>query len=126
MLRYDFYRSSGLLSNGKTANVLLHGFDLDFKVKQIKWPFWQVNVGKLETLQLSSDRKSRICNQIAPLRVFCIKTLTYIFKVTKFEMWLGSSKMMKVSKKCSSMTFIEVDIYHRMEPLRKLYSTILI
>ena len=59
---------------------------------------------------------------MAPLRMWYIVTLTYMFKVkisgnNIFNIW----KTARGSEKCSSTTFIEVDISHRMKPLKILY-----
>ena len=44
-------------------------------------------LGEIEqTLLLPLDRKSCICHRMAPLQMLYIMTITYIFKVTKFEM----------------------------------------
>ena len=50
----------------------------------------------MQTLLLPSDRKSDICNRMMPLRMLSV-TLTYIFKITKFEMWI-SWKRWKLTK----------------------------
>ena len=58
-----------------------------------------------------------------------IVTLTYIFKVTKLEMYLENGETVRASEKYSRSTLIEVDIIlsrynkikHRMEPLLMLY-----
>ena len=63
-----------------------------FKVKLFKWLFWQVNAGKMHTLLLSSDTKSVICHRMALLRILYIMPLTYIFKVTNFEMWISRKR----------------------------------
>ena len=52
---------------------------------------------KMQTLLLLSDRKSGVCNRMVPVRMLSIMTLTYIFKVTKFEMWI-SRKRCKLTK----------------------------
>ena len=46
----------------------------------------------MQTLLVPSDRKSGICNRMVPLRMLSIMTLSYIFKVTKFEMWLSRKR----------------------------------
>ena len=38
---------------------------------------------------LSSDRKSGICHRMALLRLMYIMTLTHIFRVMHFEMWIS-------------------------------------
>ena len=38
---------------------------------------------------------------------------------------MNIAKMVRASEKCSTPIFIEVDICHRMEPLRMLYSVTL-
>ena len=75
---------------------------------------------KMQPLLLSSDRKSRICHRIVPLRLLYIMILTYIFKV--MNLYLETAR---ASEKCSLMTFIEVDICHRMGALRMVYSVTL-
>ena len=50
----------------------------------------------MQTLLLPSDRKSDICNRMVQLRMLSM-TLTCIFKVTKFEMWI-SRKLWKLTK----------------------------
>ena len=65
-----------------------------------------------QRLLLLTDRKSCICCRMVPLRMLCVMTLNYIFKVTDFEMWI-SRKRRKIAWKWSSMTFIDIDIWHR-------------
>ena len=81
-----------------------------FKVKLSNWLFWQVNARKMQTLLLPSDRKSGICNRMVPLRMLSIMTLSYIFKVTKFDMWI-SRKRWELTKKCACMTFIQIKFF---------------
>ena len=51
-----------------------------------------------------------------------IVTFTYIFKITKFlEIIFTIFKMVRANEKISSTTFVEIDISHRMAPLRMLY-----
>ena len=50
----------------------------------------------MQILLLPSDRKSDICNRMIQLRMLPM-TLTYIFKVTKFEPWI-SRKRWKLTK----------------------------
>ena len=49
---------------------------------------------------------------MAPLRMLYIVTLTYIFKVAKFEMVISGNT--ELGTKCYCKTFMEVDIRHRM------------
>ena len=51
----------------------------------------------MQTLLLPSDRKSGICNRMVPVWIMSIMTLTYIFKIMKFEMWI-SQKLWKLTK----------------------------
>ena len=67
-----------------------------------------------QPLLLPSDRKSGICH-----RMVLLLMLTYIFKVTNFEMCLSRKRWGR--KKCFRTTFIEVNIYHRMWPLWMWY-----
>ena len=101
---YDFYTGWKSSSNDVTANVVVNDLDLNFQLSIL----------------------ARKCNhwyrhQISPLQVLCVMTLTYIVKVTKFEM-STTWKRLELTEKCSSMTFIEIDICHRMAPLRLVYS----
>ena len=61
--------------------------------------------------------------EVALLRMLYIVTLTYIFKVITFEMIISGKA--RASKNFSIMTFIDVDVPHRMGPLRMLYSATL-
>ena len=47
---------------------------------------------KMQTLLLVSDRKSGICHWMVPLGMLYIITLTYIFKVTNFDMWISRKR----------------------------------
>ena len=58
---------------------------------------------------------------MAPLWMSYIMTLICVFKVPKFDVWI-SEKRRESGRKCSRMTFIEVDICHRMVSLRLVYS----
>ena len=55
--------------------------------------------------------ESGISHRIVSLRMSYIMNLTYIVKAAKFEMWI-SGQQCELAKKCSCMTFIEVDICH--------------
>ena len=61
---------------------------------------------------------------MAPLRILYVMPLTYIFKVTKTEIWI-SRKRWELTKKSATVTVIAVDICLRTEPLRTLYSVTL-
>ena len=61
---------------------------------------------------------------MTPLPILYIMTLTYILKVTIFEI-VNISKTARANEKCPSMTFIKVYICHRMEPLQMMYYVIL-
>ena len=50
-----------------------------------------------------------------------VVTLTYIFKVTKFEI-SKIYKKVRAGKKMPSYDFIEIDIPHHMGPLWMLYT----
>ena len=70
-----------------------------------------------QTLLLPSDWKSCICHQMAN-----VVHLDLDLHFQGHENWnVNISKMVRVSEKCSIMTFIEVDIYYRMVPLQMLY-----
>ena len=66
--------------------------------KSHKW--WEIE----QILLLQSDRKSDICQRVTSLQMLYIRTLTYIFKVMNFEIWI--SRKQWASEKCSSTTFI--------------------
>ena len=51
----------------------------------------------MQTLLLPSHRKPCILLRMAPLRMLYITTLTYIFKVTNFDMWI-SGKRWEIAK----------------------------
>ena len=57
-----------------------------------------------------------MCHEIAPLRMFMF-TFSRLEALTCEYIENGESQ-----GKCSSMTFIEVDLFHRVEPLRMLKS----
>ena len=78
-------------------------FDLNFQGQTFQVAILN-KAGKMQTLLLPSDRKSGICQRTAPLQMLHIVTLTYIFKVTNFEMWI-SQKTARVSEKYSIMTY---------------------
>ena len=86
-------------------NLALHlpgqSFDnfLDLWISRKRWEMKQ-------TLPLPSDRKSGIWHGTAPLWMLYVMTLTYIFKVTNFEMWIFRKG---------------AELYHRMRPLWMLY-----
>ena len=68
--------------------------------------------------------KSSICHLTAPLRMLYIMTFDLHFQGHEF--WnVNISKMVRSSKKCLSMTFIEFDICHRIGPFQMLYSVTL-
>ena len=90
------------------------GIFLDLQISCKQWETEQ-------TILLLSDRNFGIFYRMAPLWMLYILTLTYIFKVTNFAIWI-SWKRWQPAKKCLSMIFILIDICHRMGPLRMLYS----
>ena len=106
-----------------TLKVHIFGILLFLRISRKLWEIEQI-------LLLPSDRKSGISHRIAPLWMMSIVTLTYIFKVTQFieimifNMW-ENSETVRASGKCSSMTFIEIDIGQQMVPLRMLYTVTL-
>ena len=64
------------------------------KLSRSKWSsaYLRSKSWKMQTLLLSSDRKSGICYRMGPLRMLHIVTWTYIFQVTSFEMWIPRSR----------------------------------
>ena len=93
---------SSIQSNGASCVFLLN--DLEFHLQgpsvgislYLRMPrkWWEIE----QTLLLPIDRKSCICRQIATWWILYIVTLTYIFKVTHFEMWISRQrrKMAKI------------------------------
>ena len=63
----------------------LHDLDIHFQSQTLIYQWWEVE----QTLLLPSYRKSCVCYPMAPLQMLHVMTLTYIFKVTKFEMWIS-------------------------------------
>ena len=59
-----------------------------FEYKLFNWLFRQVSAGKMQLLLLPSDKKSGYWYRMA-LQMLYIMTLTYVFKVTKFDMWIS-------------------------------------
>ena len=108
-------------SNGHIANVVLHDLEINFKVKVFKWPFWQVKARK---------HKNYYCHQIGS-QIFIIKWRQYECCGLQHDVDLhlqddtfvnvSISKTVRSTEKCSSMSFIEIDIRHRMGSLRLLY-----
>ena len=86
MLKNYICRFLHLSSDGIIAKIVLHDLELNFQDQTFKWLFGQVNAGKMQTLLLSSDRKSGIFHQMTPLQMLYIMTLTYVFKVINCEM----------------------------------------
>ena len=75
---------------------------------------------KMQTLLLSSDRKSGISHRMVPVLILYITTLTYIFKVTNCDMWI-SWKLWEQAKNAPYLTFLEVDISNRLGQVRMVY-----
>ena len=110
MLKYDFYRGWYWPSKDTIANVVHLDLDLYFQGHEISGNYIVYNILKtmrakkaenIQPLLLPSDRKSCICHLMAPLQMLYIVTMTYIFKVTKFEMlifwkWRELSKYAQV------------------------------
>ena len=115
ILKYDFYSCWYVPSNGIIANVALWRWP-KFSRSTFSSGYFDKRTLKMQTLQLPSNRKLDICHQITQLQLLYIVTLIYIFKVMNCAMWI--SRKWWASEKCSSMTFIEVDIWYRMGPLR--------
>ena len=63
---------------------------------------------------MAINRKSGICHRMAPLRTLHVVSLSYIFKITNFEMWM-SRECWALVNKLSRITFIKVDICHQCE-----------
>ena len=101
------------------SSFLLHDLDLHFKgqtcsilfVLQISRKWWKVNLQ--QTLLCHSKRKSVVCHRMTSLRILYIIFLTYLFNDTILN--VNISKTVRASEKCTIMTFIEVDIRHRMD-----------
>ena len=74
---------------------------------------WPCHLDLHFQLLLLSNRKLCLCHRIASLGILYIVTLTYIFKVKKFEM-LIVWKQRKLAKSAQLITFIDVDIFHQM------------
>ena len=86
---YDFYASWYSLSNCITANVVLNDLELNFQGQTFQFAILTSIGWKMQTLiLLPKDRKSGIFHRMVPQQMLYIMTLTYIFKVTKFEMWI--------------------------------------
>ena len=92
---------------------------LNFQCQTFNWLFWQVSTGIC---------KRCYCHQIG-IQVFvivyhhckcCTTWLTYIFKITIFDMWI-SVKRWELAKNAQVRLFIEDDISHRMGPLRFVF-----
>ena len=66
-------------SNETISNIVLRDLDLSKGFKK-------------QTMEVPSDRKSCICHRMAPLQKLYVITLTYIFKVTKIEMWISRNR----------------------------------
>ena len=86
MLIYDIY-SRYSPSNEIITNVVLRDLDLNFQGVTFQVPIFDKVQDEKNSL-LSSDNKSCICEQMAPLRMLYIMTLVYSFKVTRCEMWI--------------------------------------
>ena len=110
MLTYDFYRGWYLPSNG-TISTVLFDLDLNFHGQTVEVAIWTSKCSKMLTLLLTSDRKSDICHRMTPLRMLSVITLTYIFNVTNFEMWV-SQKCWELPKNTKVQFYIQVDICH--------------
>ena len=69
---------------------------------------------KMQILLLPSDIKSCICDRMVPVQNLYIMILTF----SRHEFWkVHIFKTVRASKKCSSTTIIEVNIFHRMGSL---------
>ena len=83
---------------------------------------WEIK----QTLLLSSDRKSCICHLMANLRILCIVTLIYNFKVTtilEIILYLISGKRWELAKIVKYVIYRcwQLDTSHRITRLRILY-----
>ena len=67
-------------------NVVVNDLDLNFQSKTFQMAILSSIDWKMQRLLLPSDLKSDICHHMAPLQILCVVTLTYIFKIMKFEM----------------------------------------
>ena len=65
---------------------VLRDLDLHFQGQSFKVAILTSKRWKVQTLLLPSDRKSGVCHRMKPLQMLYIMTLTYIIKVTNFEM----------------------------------------
>ena len=119
MLKYDFYKGLHLPSNGTVMNVFLRDLVLNIQGQTFQVGlFWQVNVRKQQTILLPSDEKSGISRGISLLRMLYVINLDVHFQGHEF---LNRSRTVRASDKFSNITLIEVDICHRIGPLRLLY-----
>ena len=90
ILNYNFCRGWHLPSNETIANVVFHVHDLTTTVKVETFQVAIIYDSKrLEKSNITIVIRSCICNRIAPLWMLYIITLTYIFKITKSELWIS-------------------------------------
>ena len=85
--KIHLYRIKHFQSNSATHIFLL----LHFQDQTLAFYLiceYVVNGEKFNRQRLPSDGKSGICHRVAPPLMLYVMTLTYIFKVTNFEMWI--------------------------------------
>ena len=128
MLRYHFYRDWYFSLNGTIANVVLHDLDLNFQGQTFQVAILKSKCWKMQRLLLPSDRKWGICHQIGSpvfaiewIHCECYTSWSWPI-ISRSKFWdVNSSKTVGANEKCSSMTCMAIDIFHRLKPLRMLY-----
>ena len=80
---------------------------------------WELAINSQVGLYRSCYSQSNGVSRMASLRMLCIRTDV---RFQGHEYWtVYIWKTVRASEKCSSVTFIEFDIWHRMAPFRTLY-----
>ena len=88
----DLCRFWYLPSNGVIAKIVLRDIHLNFQRQAYQAAILTSKRWKMQTLLFPLDMKSGISHRLVPLRMLYIIPLTYIFKVTNFEMWISRKR----------------------------------
>ena len=114
MLKCDFDRSCYLPSNGTIGNFVLRELDLNFQGQTFRVAILTSKRWTMQSLLLTSNRKSGICHRAAPLRMLYVVTLTNIFKGHEFSN-VNFSETVTAHERCYSMSFSGVNVCHRVD-----------
>ena len=124
MLKYEVYTCWYLPANWTISNVVLHDLTLIFHGQTFQLAILTSKQSKNASITIANQIERQIFASEWCHCECCVSLPWPTF--SSDEIWnVNIWKTMRVNPKYSGMPFIQVDICHRMGPLRMLYSVVL-